>query len=121
MSTIFERLQKKLEIEKKDEGISPLDLAELPQDLRKLMRFMLREVEITAANLHTAVADMPDVKLTPKELDDALLVLSRQGWVIQRGEGQNISYLVNLQRKRARNIWAILAMRIEKSEEDKEP
>ncbi len=38
MSGIFDRLQKRMEVEAQEGGISPLDLAALPPLLRKIMR-----------------------------------------------------------------------------------
>ena len=44
MTGVFDRLQKQLDIRKREEGISALELRDLPSNLRKIMRLLLREV-----------------------------------------------------------------------------
>lgn len=117
MSSIFERLQKKLELEKKSEGISPLEIASLPPNLRKLMRLMTREVQIFYTDLVRKVAEMPERdRLSIPELDQALKELSRAGWLIERGEGERVNYQVNFRRKAgskiAQGIWGSLDAKI---------
>lgn len=103
--SIFDRLQKKLEVEKSDEGISALDLAQLPQNLRRIMRLMLREIEMTRTAIVEAIENMPeDQRLNHDELDEALNTLSQQGWLICRGEGERTNYAVNLRRKRGSSL-----------------
>ena len=113
MSGVFDRLHKRLELEKRDEGISPLELASLPPPLRKIMRAMLREVEILYLDMITLVEDWPEKDRMPRgELDAALQTLTVQGWLIRRGEGERVRYQVNLRRKApskvAQGIWAAL-------------
>ena len=105
--SIFDRLQKKLEIQKSEEGISALDLAQLPQNLRRVMRLMLREIEMTRTAIVEAIDNMPeDQRLSSIELDEALKTLSQQGWLICRGEGERLNYAVNLRRKRGSTLEA---------------
>lgn len=118
MSGIFDRLQREIEERRKDEGISPLDLMDLPAPLRKVMRILLREVEMSYTDLRRAVENMPKMdRLSTPELDQSLEVLSKQNWLIRRGEGDRVSYKVNLRRKRgsqlAQSIWTSLDDRIE--------
>jgi hypothetical protein len=47
MSGVFDRLSKKLGEKDDSSGISPLDLANLPQAQRQLMRILLRELEMS--------------------------------------------------------------------------
>jgi hypothetical protein len=98
--SIYDRLQKKLEIQKEAEGISALDIAQLPPALRKIMRLMLREVELT----HTAICEAMSAvqtsdRLSQADLDQALDTLTAQNWLICRGEGERLNYTVNLRRK----------------------
>jgi hypothetical protein len=119
MGGIFDRLQGQLSSQDDEGGITPLDLAELPPALRKIMRLMLREVEMTSLALHEAAETILDVdRMEPAELDEALDALSRQGWLIKMGE-ENISYRVNLRRKAGSSLglWASLQSRIEESED----
>jgi hypothetical protein len=113
---VFDRLHKKLQLETQEEGISPLHLADLPPTLRKIMRFMLREVEMSYQGICEAVADLPGDKIEQHELDDALEELRQQYWLIRRGEGDRVTYQVNLRRKAgsklAAGIWGSLESRI---------
>jgi hypothetical protein len=122
MAGIFDRLQSELDDRKKDGGISTLDLADLPSPLRKLMRLMLREVELSYQELCEATDKMPqDDRLSRAELDQALETLSKNNWLIRRGEGEMTSYKVNLRRKASsklsQNIWSALGDKIEQQKE----
>jgi uncharacterized NAD(P)/FAD-binding protein YdhS len=115
--SIFERLQKRLEVDKHEEGISPLDIADLPPNLRKIMRLMLREVEMTDVELHQAVGEMPVTdRMSAAALDQALDELTRQFWLIRRGLGERVTYQVNLRRKSgsriAQGVWNVLDSKI---------
>jgi hypothetical protein len=117
MSGIFDRLQKKLEIEEQASGISPLDLAALPPLLRKIMRYMLREYELLYSEICEWVAELPEAERPSQaELDSALDLLTRQFWLIRRGEGQRVRYQANLRRKAgsklAQGVWSALDSRI---------
>lgn len=110
---LFDRLQNQLEDRSKEGGISPLDLASLPPKLRKIMRMMLREVEMTHKELQDATAKMPEAdRLQDSELKEALVSLTKQGWLIKLGQDEKITYKVNLKRKGpsslASGIWATL-------------
>lgn len=113
MSGIFERLQKRMDIDAQEGGISPLDLANLPPDLRKIMRYMLREYEL----LYTELCEWADEQSVSKtDLDQSLDVLTKQMWLIKRGEGDRVRYQANLRRKAgsklAQGIWSELDSRI---------
>jgi hypothetical protein len=118
MSSLFDRLQDELEDREGEGGITPLDLVDLPSQLRKLMRFMLREVEMTRADLAEAIQSMEDaIQLNEEELEKSLSVLVKQSWLIALGEGNRIRYRVNLRRKKASDlassIWNALEDKIE--------
>jgi hypothetical protein len=124
MPGVFDRLQRQIEDKKQEGGITALDLADLPPALRKIMRLMLRQLEMTYPQLVEAMSNMPDnEKLTQEELDEALNTLSKQFWLMRFGEGSRATYKVNLRRKAgsslSTNIWATLDARIsgEKPEE----
>ncbi|KAF0107195.1 MAG: hypothetical protein FD146_2036 [Anaerolineaceae bacterium] len=98
--SIYDRLQKKLEVQKEAEGISAGDIAQLPPALRKIMRLMLREVELTHAAICATMSTLPMAdQLNRAELDQALDTLTAQNWLIRRGEGERLNYTVNLRRK----------------------
>jgi hypothetical protein len=105
--SIFDRLQKKLDVQKSEEGISALDLAQLPPNLRRVMRLMLREIEMTRSAIMEAIDSLPEEQRPGhEELDEALKTLSQQGWLICRGEGGRMNYTVNLRRKRGSTLEA---------------
>jgi len=117
MSNVFDRLQNKLDIEKRDEGISLIEIAQLPPNLRKVMRIMLRKLEITRKGLIAEIDKLPeDDKLENDELIYSLETLAKQSWLISRGEGQFLNYQVNLRRKSgsslSKSFWARLDDRI---------
>ena len=126
MSGIFDRLQKKIEVEAQTDGISPLDLATLPPQLRKIMRHMLREYESMYTEICQWAAELPEEERPSQvELDQALEVLSKQFWLIKRGEGERVRYQANLRRKAgsklAQGVWNIIDTKIGPSPEKKEP
>lgn len=115
--SIFDRLQKQLDIQKREQGISALELTDLPQNLRKIMRLMLREVVMKHTELLKAIEAMPEAnRISSKELEPALKTLVEQNWLIRNGEGEFVSYRVNLRRKAGsaldKDIWASLNARI---------
>lgn len=113
MPGVFDRLQKEIENKQSEGGITALDLADLPPALRKIMRLMLRELELGYPQLVEAVQGLPDAEqIQPKELEEALEVLTRQSWLIRIGTGPKAIYKVNLRRKAgstlAGGIWNTL-------------
>jgi hypothetical protein len=123
MAGMFDRLQNELDDRKKEGGITALDLTELPGPLRKLMRLMLREIEMEYSNLCDAVEAMPEAdRMSSAELDQALEELSKKNWLIRRGEGDTVSYKVNLRRKASstlsQSIWSTLDDKIDKQKGD---
>lgn len=117
MSGIFDRLQKQLDIQKREQGISALELSELPSSLRKIMRMMLREVVMKYSDLLVAVDSQPALKqMSRSELNSSLKTLVEQNWLISTGDGEFLAYRVNLRRKAGsqlnQDIWAALGSRI---------
>lgn len=108
MESMYDRLSKRLKVEKHSEGISPLEIAELPPPLRRVMRLMLRENTLTLEQMVEVVCDAGE--MTPSELEQALDELTRQNWLL-RHEDQ---YEVNLRRRASAmsGIWATLNDRI---------
>src|SRR5512140_3458431 len=100
MSGVFDRLQKEIENKGNEGGITALDLADLPPTLRKIMRLMLRELQLSYPQLTEASAALPeDQQLSSKDLDEALDTLTVQGWLTRIGQGEKAIYKVNLRRK----------------------
>jgi hypothetical protein len=124
--SIYDRLQKALDVQKQEEGISAGDIAQLPPALRKIMRLMLREIEMTHAAIHAAMDAMPAAdKLSPADLDQALETLTQQNWLIRRGEGEHTNYTVNLRRKAGSSLgqsfWSALDAKIAESKKTDNP
>jgi hypothetical protein len=113
MPGVFDRLQKEIEDKGGEGGITALDIADLPPTLRKIMRLMLRELQLNYPQLIETVAALPDnEQLARKDLDEALGVLTAQGWLIRIGQGEKAIYKVNLRRKAgsklASGVWNTL-------------
>ena len=120
MAGIFDRLQKQIEDKRKEGGITVLDLADLPTALRKIMRLMLRQIQMSYLQLCEATDQMPaDERMTRAQLDDALKKLAEQAWLIQIGEGERAIYKVNLRRKPGsklgESIWESLDAKLKDS------
>lgn len=125
MSSIFDRLQRQLDIQKREQGISALEIAELPPDLRKIMRIMLREVVLKYSDICTLVEAMPEsARMSLPEMNSALNTLVEQNWLICSGEGEFTSYRVNLRRKAGsalgKDIWAALGSKIAETENNED-
>ncbi len=120
MSDIFKRLdeQIKLKAEAYPEGITILDLAELPTPLKQIMKIMLREHELSLGEIVQANQELPDQdRLSTGQLQEALTELTTQFWLICRGEGDRRRYQVNLRYKKGiKAIWSILDERITDSD-----
>lgn len=124
--SVFDRLQKQLEIARREQGISALEIAELPPRLRRVMRLMLREVVMKHSELSAAVAALPpEQRLSQPELEDALKTLVEQNWLLRYGQGELTSYRVNLRRKAgsqlSQDIWSALQNRIGQAAADESP
>lgn len=120
MAGIYDRLQKQIDDKHDEGGISVLDLVDLPPTLRKIMRLMLKRLQMSYPQLHEAFKQMPEAeRLTRTYLDDALKELSEQAWLIQIGTGERAIYKVNLRRKAGsklgENIWQNLDSKLKDS------
>jgi hypothetical protein len=110
MAGVFDRLQKQIEDKQKAGGITALDLADLPPALRKIMRLMLRKIQLNYSELCEAMEQMPDdERMSRVDLDKTLEMLVQQAWLIQIGANEQAIYKVNLRRKSgsvlAGGIW----------------
>ena len=113
MPGVFDRLDKDIKSKQQEGGITALDLMDLPPALRKIMRLMLRELQMTYPRLCEAMDAMPEKeRLTRDDLDSALSTLTQQFWLTHVGDGEKAIYKVNLRRKAgstlASGIWSSL-------------
>jgi hypothetical protein len=120
MGGLFDKLQNQIENRAQEGGISAIDIASLPPTLRKIMRLMLRENEMTYAAIREAVEAMPEAdRLSQSDLSDALNALTSESWLIRLGQDETITYRVNLRRKAGSGlggaIWARLESRLEQN------
>jgi hypothetical protein len=123
MPGVFDRLNKEIKDKQQEGGITALDLADLSPALRKIMRLMLRELQMNYPRLCEAVDAMPEKdRLTRDGLDDALSTLTEQFWLIRIGEGQKAIYKVNLRHgqgsRLAAGIWSALDAKLKGSSKD---
>jgi hypothetical protein len=123
MSGVFDRLQKEIEDKQKDGGITPLDMVDLPPALRKIMRVMLRRVQMSYPDLMEAMKGVPEKeRLSPDDLEKAIATLVEQSWLMKIGEDERAIYKVNLRRKSgstlASGIWKALDSKLKDPPED---
>ena len=80
-------------------GVSTFDLlGDMPSAQRTLMRLFLRHIEMSAADLDSKVAELPEEKrLTKAQIEDALAFLIGQGWVRKIERNGNELYTVQQQ------------------------
>ncbi|MCL4272811.1 MAG: hypothetical protein KJZ77_03000 [Anaerolineales bacterium] len=119
MPGVFDRLNEEIQDKQKEGGITPLDLADLPPALRKIMRLMLRELQMNYPRLREVMESMPEAeRLSRDELDAALSSLTEQFWLIRIGTGEKAIYKVNLRRKEgsklAAGLWTKLDERLKR-------
>lgn len=120
MSGLFDKLQNELDIREEKGGITALDLAELPAPLRKMMRTMLRKLELSKTEIAKVLDDLPEEdRKEVKDLDSALKTLIKQGWLISFGEEENQRYKVNLRRKQGSSLAASIFDKLEERMEQK--
>ncbi len=123
MPGVFDRLSREIENKQAEGGITALDLAELPPVLRRIMRLMLRELQMNYPRLCEVMDSMPqEERLTRDELNAALAALTQQFWLIRIGENEKAIYKVNLKRKAgstlAAGIWSSLDARLKGKPKD---
>jgi hypothetical protein len=119
MAGVFDRLQKQIDDKRKEGGISVLDLADLPPALRKIMRLMLRRLQMNYTQLYEEVEQMSEgERLTRARLDEALKLLVEQAWLIQIGTEAHAIYKVNLRHRPGSNLpetlWQTLDSKIKR-------
>lgn len=101
--SVFDNLGARLD-DGKPEGVTPLDITELPRLQKQIMFFMLRDQHaaiegVTLANLKAQFENE-----TESRLSGVLAELHKNGWLIEMGEPPNVHYKINLRRKRGSNL-----------------
>ncbi len=114
MSGLFERLDKELCAREKAAGLSMADVLDLPDDLRRLFNWMMRQEEVGLADVAAYLKkDEPSAR---KLLAD----LVERCFIREIHVGGELRYRVRLAPKRGRevplNIWQALGEKTEKEE-----
>lgn len=93
--------------DKKTSGITPLDIANLPEKQKRLMFFMLRDKEAAS---HGLSLEALEDKFPDEHLDDTIEQLTTDNWLIVTDKGR---YKLNLRRSRKRtgsdDLWAAIS------------
>jgi hypothetical protein len=116
MSGLYDRLMDQLGDDDSDQpaGLTPLDIADLPEPQRQVMFALLRDSRASASGV---TLDVLRAKFSEfEDLDSILDELTQNNWLIRQGEAATIRYKVNLRRKRGStlsgNIWSSLSSRL---------
>jgi len=122
MSGLFDSLKGKLD-ENTQDGLSPIQIASLPPTERKIIRMLLRELEMAHDDIWEALQALPEGEQpTHDEMEAALEYLANESWVIRMGEGDNRKYEPNLRRKPpstlGKAVWSQLNNRITENKQD---
>lgn len=114
MNSLFDELRKKIEKEAGQTGISAWELAQLPAVQRRVIRLILREVQMAEPDLRRALDNLPrEQRLESTEVDETLAGLLEKAWLIRMGQGRLTTYRVNLRRKRGSRLGASIWQRLE--------
>ncbi len=102
---IFNRLNERLD-DGKPEGVTTLDIMELPRAQQQILLLMLRDqrAALDGVTLQTLTERFPNAQNLPETLAE----LSKNGWLISLGEPPLSRYKINLRRKRGaalNGIW----------------
>jgi hypothetical protein len=108
--SIYDRVMQHID-DGKPEGITPLDIADLPGLQHKVMLTLLRE-QVSATRGITEEELRQKIGVPAEELNNILAELTKNGWLIQLGEVPDIHFKVNFKRKRGRSVgfglWSLL-------------
>ncbi len=106
--SVFQKLDAKLD-DGKPEGVTPLDITELPRLQRQIMFFMLRDQHAALDGVTLMILEDHFKDETESRLSGILAELHKNGWLIEMGEPPNVHYKVNLRRKRGtilNGVWS---------------
>jgi hypothetical protein len=121
MSGLYDRLMDHLDDDDNDQpaGLTPLDIADLPERQRQVMFALLRDSRASASGV--TLDALREKFSNVEDLDGILADLTQNNWLIRQGEAATIRYKVNLRRKRGStlggSIWSSLSRRL--ADEDK--
>jgi|SRR5215210_7430280 hypothetical protein len=114
MPGLFDRLKAELG-DDEPAGVTPLEIADLPDNQRRILLWLLRD-RTAASEGVTAAVVQARLDEAPENCDSILRELAKGGWVIVMGEAPQVRYKVNLRRKRGSNmgfgLWSIISDRV---------
>jgi hypothetical protein len=113
MTGLYDHLNRKLESDDAPSGVTAMDLIDLPDEQRMIMRALLRDPNGKSGISWEELAARFDDKLS--DLWGAVLELKQRGWLIEMGDYPLLSYRVNLRAKRGiqgAGLWAALNDRL---------
>lgn len=114
MPGLFDRLKAELG-DDEPSGITPLEIADLPDSQRRIMLWMLRDRSASSEGVDLVTLKNKITNL-PEDYAGVMEMLARDGWLITMGEHPNLRYKVNLRRKRGSTmgfgLWSIISDRI---------
>ena len=114
--SVFDKLGGRLD-DDKPEGISTLDIADLPRTQRQIMFFLLRDQHAALDGVTIELLKHQFEAETEAHLSEVLAELCKVGWLILFGEPPNVHYKANLRRKRGTQlsgVWSFVMDRVEK-------
>ncbi len=75
-------------------------MTDLPTAQRRIMRMMMRRMEMSDAELRRALEALPEgERLGAAEFDEAIAWLTSQNWLAASGEAESLRYRVNYRRR----------------------
>ena len=87
------------------DGLSLLDLSDLPAAWRTIMRLLMREQPLSYAALAAAAASLPDSqRLQGAPFDEALTELTHQGYLVQQIVDGSRQFTAKIARKSGRGL-----------------
>lgn len=111
---IFGRLQAEIDSQEQEEGISPAQLLELSDELRRIVQLVAREGEMLAGE----VAERLDV--TIDEATELLSALEEKGYLTSRDTEPGRRYKARFARRRSHDlpgsIWSALSDKMDTGE-----
>ncbi len=98
--------------------LNVLDIADLPPTQRKIMRLVLRKVEMTYTEVCAAIDALPEAEpLSRADLDQVLQALTQDRWLVRTEKELLPGFRANLRRnvsetpkRERRTIWDVLTL-----------
>jgi hypothetical protein len=108
--SLFDRLASPEDSSDSDSsGVTPLEIAGLPADQRRIMLWMLRDRTASAGGI-SASAVQGTMRDAPADCANILAELARGGWLLSSGDPPDQLYRVNLRRKRGNTGFNLLSV-----------